>query len=102
MCGKSIRGSLLCGTCEKEVLEKQKSRKLLLSGILIIATVGIVYFLWNEYQARQSQVDLSIVSRAYTNLIGSGKGILASPFLFVPAIVLLLVVAFLIGTKLAK
>jgi hypothetical protein len=102
MCGKSIRGSLLCETCEKEVLEKQKSRKWLLSGILIVATGGIVYLLWNEYQEKQSQVDLSIVSRTYINLIGAGKGILASPFLFIPAVVILLIVAFLIGTKLAK
>jgi hypothetical protein len=101
-CGKSISGGFLCEECEKNTLKKQKSGKYLLSGITGVILVSIVYILWNKYNEKQSQIDLSIFNRTYNVVLATGKAILASPFIFVPLVIVLLIAGFFIGMKLSK
>jgi uncharacterized membrane protein len=102
MCGKSVQGSHLCPKCEQEVLGKQKSRRFLLTGITGIILAYIVLAVWREYTAKRSEVDFTIVSSFYDWSISRGIDILRSPFMFIPAVLILLIIAFLIGTKLTK
>lgn len=102
MCGKSISGGLLCEACEKEMLEKHKGKRYILSGITGIILAGAAYFVWGWFQENRDQVDFSVVYRFYNSSITLGKAILASPYLFIPLVLVLLILAFIIGTKLSK
>jgi predicted nucleic acid-binding Zn ribbon protein len=102
VCGKSVQGSLLCETCEKEVLEKQKGRRTTLTLITGIVLVGIIYLFWTEYSKKQSQVDPSIITSALNSFVGMVSGFMGSPYAAIPAILIFIIAAFIIGLKIAK
>jgi hypothetical protein len=102
MCGKSVRGTLLCETCELEVLQKQKGKRFFISGLATIVLFSALYFLWVEYSEKKSQIETGIVTGAFDNFGATFIALLKSPFMFVPVVLILLFVAFIIGTKLSN
>jgi predicted nucleic acid-binding Zn ribbon protein len=102
MCGKTVHGSLLCDDCMKEILDKQRSRKYLLSLFMVIIIVGGVYFAWLDYQEKQSDIDTNIFKRWYDTAQESGFAFINSAWVFVPVLIFLIVIAFVIGTRISK
>jgi nitrogen fixation-related uncharacterized protein len=102
ICEKPTQGTPLCVACESEVLKKQKGRSMVLSVAMGLIMIGAVYFVWNEYSGKKSQVDPTIVTGSLENFLATGTAILRSPFILAPVLLILIVVAFYWGVKLTK
>jgi len=102
VCGKSVRGTPLCEQCEKEALEKQRGRMYLLTVLMSLILIGAIYFLYTSYKEKQSQIDLSVVPSTYNAVIAISRDVIASPFIMVPAVLVLIILVFIIGTKMTK
>ncbi len=100
MCKRPTQGAPLCEACESEVLKKQGNIVLSVSVVLIL--VGAVYFLWNEYSEKKSQIDLTILTGALENFLASGNDAVRSPFVVIPVLLIFIVLAFYWGVRLTK
>jgi len=102
MCGKSVRGSLLCEECEREVLEKQRTKRYLLSALAGVVMVVSAYLLWRGFQERRSEVEPQIIvglgEKAWLSLSDFAR----SPYMLVPTIIVLVLAALYFGVKLSK
>ncbi len=74
----------------------------MLSLIVGVILVGAVYFVWNEYSEKKSQVDPTIVTGAFGNFFGVGTSAIRSPMIIIPALLVFIIVAFYWGAKIVK
>ncbi len=102
VCGKAVQGSLMCEDCESEVLEMQKGRGYLLSGLLGIVFIAVLFLLWKGYRENQSQIDLGIVTGGLGRFMETVSAFLASPYILIPTVIFFIIIAFLVGVKLSK
>ncbi len=102
VCGKSVRGSLLCEECEKIELTNKRPRGYILSGLLGIILVGAVYYAYQAFKEREADINYSIFTDAYYGIIAAGRGFIASPYMLVPVVVIFIILAFIIGVKISK
>ncbi|RMF89730.1 MAG: hypothetical protein D6733_05685 [Methanobacteriota archaeon] len=101
-CGKSIPGGYLCEECERKVLETHRGRRYLLSGATGIILIALIYVVWTEYQEKRGEIDLSVFSRFSSAIAAYARAVLASPYLLIPLVIVMIIAAFIIGTRLSK
>jgi hypothetical protein len=102
MCGRPTQGAPLCEACESEVLKKHKSGSIVLSGVVGLILLGAVYFAWNEYSEKKSQIDPTIVTGSLENFLAFGNVAVRSPFIVIPVLLIFIILAFYWGVKLAR
>ena len=97
-----MRGSYLCKECEEVVLKTHTTRRHFLSAVMGLLIIAVLYMMWTGYQANKDEVDFGLVEQRYDMFFSSLQVGLNSPLLLIPAVLLLIIVAFIIGTKLSK
>lgn len=102
VCGKSVQGTPLCEECEKKTFEEHKGGKTFLTFLVTIVFVGALYLSFETYKKRQSEFNPEILSSATGNLLDLAIGFAKSPYVIVPAGILMVILALLIGVKITK
>ena len=97
-----MRGSYLCKECEEVVLKTHTTRRHFLSAVMGLLIIAVLYMMWAGYQANKDEVDFGLVEQRYDNFLSLMNASLDSPLILIPAVLLLIIVAFIIGTKLSK
>jgi|GEM_PF-5732735 len=100
VCGKLISSGFICEDCEKEILERGRGKRYVLTLLTTLLLVFILIFMWGYYKT--SEAEFVKVKSNYGLLLSIMASIAKSPVLILVGVAILFTVFYHFSTRSAR